>query len=352
MKKHFIIYFIILLASCKTENPNSVTELDLEIKPKSKTHKFEYFNIPNTGIRALEVVDSNEIWYAGSNGRWGVTFDGGQTWKHDSIQIDTLKPEIRAIAVTKKAVHLLTAGRPGVMFRSTDKGENWKEVYKEDVEGVFYDAMAFGPQDFGIAVGDPVDGCFSIITTTNGGETWVKKPCINSPKPKGKEAFYAASNSNIKIIGQKIWIATGGEESRVFISNDLGDTWIENSVPIQKGDMKGIFSIDFYDAGLGFLCGGDWNNKEDNTKNMAITMDGGITWKIIKSGKYPGYRSCVKYMDTRRNLVSVGPTGVSTTKDGGSTWKHISDSSFYSVQYEPYTATHWMSGKNVIAKMK
>lgn len=51
----------------------------------------------------------------------------------------------------------------------------------------------------GIAIGDPIMGYLSVITTKDGGETWQKNNIENAPKVVDGEAAFAASNTNINI---------------------------------------------------------------------------------------------------------------------------------------------------------
>ena len=105
-------------------------------------------------------------------------------------------------------------------------------VYKEFHEDVFYDAMNFWNDDEGIAIGDSLDGCLSIIITRDGGETWNKLNCDQLPKPAENEGAFAASDTNIAIVGDKTWVATTA--GRIYYSDDKGVTWEIIDTPIIK----------------------------------------------------------------------------------------------------------------------
>ena len=85
--------------------------------------------------------------------------------------------EFRAIAVTSEAVFLLNVGSPAYLLKSVDEGKTWTNVYQEVHPDVFYDCMKFWDEKDGIAVGDPVDGCLSILLTNDGGNSWTKLDC-------------------------------------------------------------------------------------------------------------------------------------------------------------------------------
>jgi len=308
----------------------------------------------NSSIRALKVVTDSTVWFAGSGGIFGFTEDDGATWKIDSIKTENIIPNFRSIVVTDKAVFLLSIASPGLLFKSIDKGKNWKIVYRENDSSAFYDAMAFWNDKEGIAMGDPIDDCLSVIKTKDGGITWQKLSCDILPKVEKGEAAFAASNSNIALKGNNAWIVTGGKKARVFHSPDKGKTWeVFNTPIIQGGQMTGIYSVDFYDENNGIIFGGDWNKKELNTKNIAVTTDGGKTWKLISDEKTPGYRSCVRYVPNSdgKQIIAVGIPGISFSNNGGKNWMNISKESFYTIRFGSSYKTVWVAGNNWIGKI-
>src|SRR5690606_20464341 len=220
-------------------------------------------------------------------------------------------------------------------YKTGDQGA-MEVVYKEEGEKVFYDAMRFWNVQEGIAIGDPTEGCLSVIITRDGGRSWNKLNCSVLPDQSEGEYAFAASNTNIAIAGEHTWIATGGSKARVFYSPDKGMSWEVFDTPIVQGDdTQGIYSIDFYDEKTGFIIGGDYTKPDNNKTNKAITTDGGKTWQLIADGKDPGYRSCVQYVpgSQAKELVAVGFKGISFTNDSGENWKQLSDEPFYTLKF-------------------
>lgn len=308
----------------------------------------------NSSIRALEVVDDQTVWFAGSGGIYGFTEDGGKNWKIDSIKIDSLAPHFRSIAVTSSSVHLLAIGSPALLFRSTDKGQNWEVVYRENHPAAFYDAMKFWDDQYGIAMGDPTDGCLSVIRTEDGGQNWEKLSCDSIPASAEGEAAYAASNSNIALAGQQAWMVSGGTRARVYHSANKGKSWqVFDSPIVEGGQMTGIYSVDFYNEQEGIIFGGDWNEKGRNTQNKAITKDGGRTWQLIADGAEPGYRSQVKYLPGTggQGLIACGIPGISYSLNGGKHWETISEDSYYTVDIGSSPKIIWLAGGGKIARL-
>jgi len=306
-------------------------------------------------IRALQGIDDQQAWFAGSGGIYGYTKDGGNTWKIDSIVSSGENPHFRAIGITKEAAHLLTIGSPAKLYRSTDEGQSWSIVYQEDHPQVFYDAMTFWDDQFGIAMGDPTDGCLSVIRTEDGGNTWQKVDCASLPSSEAGEAAFAASNTNLAVGADgRVWMVSGGQRARVFYSLDYGKTWEVADTPIiEGGQMTGIYSVDFFDDQTGVIYGGDWNNKASNQKNKAISRDGGKSWSLLADGQGPGFRSCVRFFPDKegKGLLAIGSPGISASVDAGQSWQSLSDSGFYTFDFGKSATVVWVAGAQKVGKI-
>ena len=109
--------------------------------------------------------------------------------------------------------------------------------------GGFWDAIAFWDSMHGILLGDPVDGRFTILTTSDG-TNWQAR---TGPKAeKGEAAFAAAGTALVARGAREAWFATGGPGGgRVFHSEDGGATWSVARTPLRpSSDGAGIFSLE------------------------------------------------------------------------------------------------------------
>lgn len=287
-------------------------------------------------IRAI-VLDRDNIWYAGDKSRFGFYDLKSNKKFENTIVEDTLKIEFRSIAKTANYIYVLSVANPGLLYQITKDGKKSKLVYQEKNEKVFYDSMQFWNNEEGIAIGDPVTDCLSIIKTHDGGNTWNKLPDNKLPKVFEGEAHFAASNTNIVVKGNDTWIVSGGKKSRVFYSPNKGDSWKVYETPIVQGkQMTGIFTADFYDAKNGFISGGNYELLNQNSENKAVTADGGKTWKLIANNEAFGYASCVQYVPNSKGkgIVVVGASGLYYSSDGGVNWVQFSkDSSLYTIRF-------------------
>lgn len=333
MKNIFLILLVLtVFVSCKTSVYNVKNENNSEFKSVAIDTLFQ----DKISIRAI-LIDANKVWFAADKGRFGFfNLDNNQKFESKIIK-DSLKLEFRSNAKTKKHIFILNVGNPALLYQISKDGMETKLVYQENHEKVFYDSIQFWNDREGIAMGDPIADCLNIIITRDGGNSWDKVPSNKLPKVIDGEAAFAASNTNIVIKGNNTWIVSGGKKSRVFYSPDKGNTWTVYDTPIVQGkSMTGIFTADFYDAQNGFVTGGDYEVRNQNFSNKAITTDGGKTWNLIAENQGFGYASCVQYVpeSNGKGLVTVGFSGIYYSSDSGNSWKQLStDSSLNTIRF-------------------
>ncbi|MDO6819357.1 oxidoreductase [Zobellia sp. 1_MG-2023] len=329
----------ILLVSCAQEQKN---------KPFTSV-TIETVYEDSVSIRAIELM-GNSLVYAGSNGIFGSVDLATGKVRESTEKYRTTIPEFRSVAHTSSDFFMLSVANPALLYKTGENGR-MELVYTEEGESVFYDAMTFWNDTEGIAIGDSMDGCLSILITRDGGNTWEKLPCSQLPSGIEGEGAFAASNTNIKVIGDKTWIAT--TKSRIYFSGNKGKTWQIQQTPIQsEAETQGIFSIDFYDENLGVAIGGDFTRPEINSGNKALTIDGGKTWQLMADGQNPQYKSCIQFVPGSKGngLMAIGFTGISYSADRGATWTQLSDEPFYTLRFQN-TKVAYAAGKNRMAKL-
>tara|TARA_R110002051_G_scaffold56046_2_gene103853 strand:+ start:39779 stop:40771 length:993 start_codon:yes stop_codon:yes gene_type:complete len=300
-------------------------------------------------IRAIEIM-GNSLAFAANKGTFGTVDLSTGKIRTNIQKYHTGIPAFRAVGHTSSDFFMLSIESPALLYKTGENGR-MELVYEEEGEGVFYDAMTFLNDKDGIAIGDSVDGCLSVILTSDGGKTWSKLPCSKLPEGIVGEGAFAASNSNIKTIGDKIWIAT--TTGRILFSSDKGKNWEVYKTPIKNAEpTEGIYSIDFYDENLGFAIGGDYTNPDNTIANKAITKDGGKTWKLLANGILPGYKSCVQFVPGTKGkeMIAIGFTGISYSFDMGESWKELSNEPFYTIRFQNDSIAY-AAGKNRISKL-
>ena len=130
---------------------------------------------------------------------------------------------------------------------------------------------------------------------------------------------------------------SGGLFARLFIRDKKID------LPILQGkESTGANSVAVKNKKCLIVVGGDFNAKDDTTKNCVITMDGGKTFTEPVIGPH-GYRSCVEYLG-KKSWVSCGLNGVDYSNDEGLHWSWISKDSFHTVRKAKKGKAVYLSG--------
>ena len=346
--KRILLFLVLLnvLFSCRIEEkflPKHIHK-ENDFREISNVKIKTLLKDPLLNVRAIE-VNKKELRGITSNGKMiSMLLDD----ESSLVKLETLdSSNSRSCALQNDVFFHLTIESPAKLFK------DGMLVYQENHPKSFYDSMEFWNDQEGIAIGDPTEDCMSIIITRDGGETWTKLTCDILPKSKEGEAAFAASDTNIAIVDDHTWVATGGKASRILYSPDKGKTWEVFNTPIIQGmETTGMYSIDFYDEFNGFAIGGDYTKPEHNKANKMLTKDGGRTWNLVAIGKEPGYRSCVQFIPNRKGkeLVAVGFKGIDYSNDYGYTWKQLSEEGFYTIRFLNDSIAY-AAGKGRISKL-
>lgn len=273
-------------------------------------------------FRGVSAVSADVVWVSGSRGTVLRSLDAGATWQNVSPQgLNTL--DFRDVdAINRQTAYILSIGNGNAsrILKTTDGGSSWTQMFLNPHEDGFFDAMAFWDENHGIAFSDSSKGLFFIIVTEDGGRTWtrvdVKIPALDN------EGAFAASGTNVAVWGDRhVWIGTGAAaKARVLRSSDRGKTWAIADTPIPGGGSAGIYSVAFRDALHGIVVGGDYSKEDLALDNVAVTDDGGATWRL--SPGVGGFRSVVTYFPavSGPSLLALGPSGADISTDDGRTW--------------------------------
>jgi photosystem II stability/assembly factor-like uncharacterized protein len=288
-------------------------------------------------LRGLSVVSGQIAWASGAGGTVLRTVDWGETWETKVVP-DAADLDFRDIEAFDDATALLLSigeGDLSRIYRTTDGGETWTLRHANPDPDGFLDALAFWDDRHGLAMGDPVGGRFVILTTDDGGETWSRIDPQGLPEALLGEGAFAASGTCLVVHGERhAWFGTSG--GRVFGSQDRGRTWTAHETPIRsESPASGVFSLAFRDVEHGVAVGGDYERPDLGGRNVAVSSDGGRTWRSPQGPEPGGYRSAVALRPGTEGptLVAVGPTGTDWSRDGGETWERLGDEGFHAVDF-------------------
>lgn len=279
-------------------------------------------------FRSVVAVNERVVWAGGSKGTILRTLNGGAEWQ--VIQItgaETL--DFRGIhAFDERTAVAMSAGPSedgkARIYRTTNGGQSWQLVWHTDQKGVFMDGIGFWDKKNGLIFGDPINGKWFLLRTSDGGVTWQPFQPDQLPPNLPNEAAFAASNGSMALQGKtNVWIGTGGStHARIFFSGDRGAHWQVYDTPLVANASSGIFGVRFWEAQKGVIVGGDYKAEKAFSENIAFTTDGGKTWQKASPALPDGLKESIWRFGGGKGLV-VGPSGSSISKDGGHTWQII-----------------------------
>ena len=287
----------------------------------------------------LDAVDERVVWAAGSGGTWVRTIDGGATWVTGAVAgAESLQfRDVHALDTRTAWVLSIGNGPDSRIYRTDDGGQSWTLQFQATDERAFYDCFDFWDARSGIAFSDSYDGEFPLIATADG-RTWKPLPTDRLPDASTGEGAFAASGTCVVARGDSLaWFGTGaGAEARAFRTTDRGRSWEAVVTPLAQGTATtGTASVAFLDDLRGAVMGGDVGEPAKPTDSVAITEDGGRTWRLAGRPERPGaiYGGAFVPGAPTPTLVVVGPSGVAVSTDFAATWTTVDSLDHWSVTF-------------------
>lgn len=316
------------------------TQAQWEVLPK----------ISESSFRSIDATQEPRIWAGGSANTILTSADNGATWVKRIVG-EEFKLDFRGIAALgEQKVVAVSAGLSeegsAKIYLSEDAGETWKLTFDAKGKGVFLDGVKFFNSMEGIAYGDPIDGKMFMIKTVDGGKTW-KTAGEKIPKLKTGEASFAASNSNIFILDNTVWIAT---TDRIFRSKNKGEDWEVFNTYFPSGTTAGIFGLHFSSQMDGVLLGGDYLNDKGKFPNISFTQNGGKTWHKTQEVQPYGLKEAAWKVGLDQLLV-IGTTGTSLVEVSSSKSTALDSLSFHALSCNSQYCFS-IGGKGNLARMK
>lgn len=262
--------------------------------------------------RGLSVVNNNVIWTSGSKGSIGLSTDGGKTF---NLNLVSKCPtcDFRDIeAFNDKNAVAISSGFPAVVFRTTDGGITWDEVFRKNDSAYFLDAIDFWDEKRGLILADPIDGAFVLLETNDGGATWKELDRSKMPKAENAEACFAASGTALRCWGKNSFaFVSGGGASRLFLFEKGIEKHQVFHVPAVSGkSSQGAYSLTKPIGGLLAVSGGDYTDDNGEQPALFIFNFKQPTWfKSKQVEPLTGYKSCIAGIAGNK-ILTCGTSGV------------------------------------------
>lgn len=283
-------------------------------------------------LHAVQFLDANAGFAAGSNGTLLVTSDAGKSWKKLAVPVtDT----IRDVHFTDRSHGWMLCDRGGFrsgrnasyLLRTQDAGATWSPVEfgdsSERFSRLFFSAggtgflVGEGGLLSRLAVGDKAEtksvlpvrflmmdgavpddsrivligGGGSLISSVDNGRSW-QSARFNGTRPESK------LNAVYFVDGQNGWVSGNG--GIVLSTEDGGRSWSSRTA----GTDADLFDIAFFDLRTGFAVG------ENGT--AVRTADSGTSWTLEKSGSK---HRLERLAFTGKRVIAVGFGGTILSRD-------------------------------------
>lgn len=300
-------------------------------------------------LRGIHAVTANIAWASGTNGTVLRTLDGGQSWRACTVPVGAEKLDFRSVWAWDADHAMVMSSGPGEeskLYSTHDGCRTWRLVFANPDADGFWDGLQFDGTRFGVILGDPVQGSFTMFVTYDGGGQWTRQvnPCLRTMDPK--QGAFAASNQSLAIVplqdanstpgtgtNHQIWFGASGGWLYGFelaplelISAPAGNYATDGCIhtralPNGSKDSAGIFAVAFHDTTSGVVVGGDYAQPQNGTSTAAFTTEG-IHWHVALHSP-AGYRSTVAWNLTDASWIAAGSTGSDISHDNGNTWQPL-----------------------------
>jgi photosystem II stability/assembly factor-like uncharacterized protein len=292
------------------------------------------------------------LWASGSNGVILRSTNDGSTWKQLNVPgaADLDFRDIEGIDADKAYVMSSGDGDKSRIYKTTDGGKMWTLQYSDKRAGFFLDSLACDSEIHCVALSDPVEGKFLVLSTDDG-ERWKELPRDKMPAALSGEGAFAASGTATALCDHdNVYFGTGGGRvARVFHSNDRGRSWTATETTMASGNASsGIFSVTCIGHSV-VAVGGDYKEPAGAKRVAVYSKDSGKTWHLAEQ-QPGGYRSAV-VSDSHGNFVAVGPSGTDVSRDAGVHWRSLDVQNFNAASFAETEG--WAAGaKGTIARLK
>jgi len=309
---------------------------------------WEFSGPTNVGGRISDIeipIDQAQTYYVGAaSGGIFKTTDGGANWIPIFDEQEMLS--IGDIEISKNNTDLIWVGTGEVnagggslaydgdgMYKSADGGISWESkglpalgsigkvlIDPNDDNTIFVGAM--GPLF-------RKDNNRGVYRSTNDGTDWEQVLFVSdstgiidmSIHPTNGNILYAASWERIRRLNNRQY---GGETSRIYRSQDGGDTWAEltNGLPSNASD-KGRISIDISQSNPNVLYA-FYTDQVGNVEGTFKTTDGGDSWTLVNSisngTSYHWWFGGIFVDPTDEDVIYNSGFIMDKSIDGGATW--------------------------------
>jgi photosystem II stability/assembly factor-like uncharacterized protein len=227
----------------------------------------------------------------------------------------------------------------GKIFRTTDGGESWTQVFRQ--EGTFVRCLAYAGGDVAL-MGNIGPGYFPGVTdatplyrSVDRGLTWSPVTAIEGAPVVGLCAFDVLripfiNAGNLDHRTRVFGVGRVGGPVAFIWSDDLGASWRQGSLPAVA---QMAFDVKFLDEKRGFIAAATSASVAESHALILATDDGGATWREVYRSTRP-FETTWKFSFPGKDIgyctvqsydpdPAASARFVAKTTDGGRTWTEL-----------------------------
>src|SRR5258708_12611037 len=161
------------------------------------------------------------VWVSGSKGVVLGSVDQGEAWTRLELAGGGTVEFGGVVAFNATTAYVMSSGEgeKSRIYKTNDGGQDWSLQYTDKRKEFFLDTIACLSEMRCYALGDPIDGKFLLLSTTDG-EHWNPLPNESMPASLPGEGAFAASNTCMLLSGEEIYFGTGGAPTPVLLPPD------------------------------------------------------------------------------------------------------------------------------------
>ncbi len=282
-------------------------------------------NLPNIGVSEIAINSlTPTIMYMATGDKDAANYysnpysiglmkstDGGTTWNNTSLQfIYSDQPTIQRVLIHPTQPNILLVsvaavnGAPKGIWRSTDDGTTWTNVYG----GSKYD-MEFDPADPNIVYASAYS---YMLRSTNAGLTWSTMTSTVFPSVGQTSAKIAVTPANPNVVYVQ-WVNNSGNTIGLYKSFDTGLTWtVQNTYSFAtQGVYDWVLAVSPIDSNK-LMYGG---------QSMYRTANAGITTNAASGGYFDNHG--LDYRPGSKALFNSCDGGIYKSYNDGLNWINL-----------------------------
>jgi photosystem II stability/assembly factor-like uncharacterized protein len=273
---------------------------------------------------AIDAQNPSTVYAVASGGIFKTT-DGGKSWRqvyfataNDGGAAYPATVPATVLAIDPQNPTTVYAGtNQGGVVKSEDGGTNWTMV-NSGLTGLRVYILAVDPQNPRTLYAGTAGTNLGLFKSTDGGESWTSLPYL--PRGVAFALVIDPQNPNTVYAGSNEDTYQRGNSVVVFKSTDGGASWRDTGLP--PGGFAGALAIDPVNPST--LYAGACVNNITSGARLFKSTDGGASWTTAISGPPISCIEALAIDPQNSSTVYAGTgSGVFKSADGGTSWSAV-----------------------------